>query len=81
MYFNIFRLECAEANYPKVCTKTTQAMPGSQSHELLPSVPEKRFFFLSNNQTVQNWDEVCTEWIVDTSAEPNLKFRKPKLLY
>ena len=56
-------------------------MPGSQSHELLPSVPEKRFFFLSNNQTVKNWDEVCTEWIVDTSAEPNLKFRKPKLLY
>ena len=80
VYFNIFRLECAEANYPKVCTKSTQALPGSVSHDLVPQLPEKRLFFRSKER-VKDWDEVCTEWIVDTSAEPNLTFRKPKLLF
>merc|ERR1712107_228351 len=79
VYFNIFRLECAEADYPKKCTKTTQALPGSKSHEVLPSVPQKRFFFESNQREAKDWEDVCTEWVVDTSAMPNLKFRKPKV--
>jgi len=80
VYFNIFRLECAEAHYPKVCTQKTQAFPGSSSHDLVPQDPEKRFFF-RDSQSVKDWDEVCTEWIVDTSAVPDLTFRKPKLLF
>jgi len=83
VYFNIFRLECAEAHYPKVCTKSTQAFPGSRSHDLIPQNPDKRLFFRDDESqgNVKDWDQVCTEWIVDTSAVPDLTFRKPKLLF
>jgi hypothetical protein len=56
IFFNVFKLECAEPKYPKVCLHTTKVFPGSKGHEgrilenkktppLAVAASQKRFWF------------------------------------
>ena len=85
MYFNVFRLECGEPHYRKVCVESKLKVP----HRNLKAVANgdkesgilrKRLFF-GRTKIEEPEDVVCLNWALDTSKKPRLEFRKTKTFF